>query len=95
MSKNDVITKDESQEQKDNTAKDSDIPVSDYSFGQTISHSNEITESFANLLHLYIKLALQTIDALRENGRLCGRTLDIIAQHNVNLMNSWLSFWIL
>ena len=92
LAKSVVITKDESQKQGD-TVKDSDIPVSDHPFGQNLRSSNEIVDSYANVMRLYNKLAAQTVDAMQENSRLYGRTMDIVTRYNINLVNAWLSFW--
>ena len=92
LAKSVVITKDESQKQGD-TVKDSDIPVSDHPFGQNLRSSNEIVDSYANVMRLYNKLAAQTIDAMQENSRRYGRTMDIVTRYNINLVNAWLSFW--
>lgn len=91
LSKNVVITMDESQKQ--NAAKDSGASTSEHASGQTISHSDEITDNFVNFTRLYNKLATGAVEAMQENGRLYGRTMDAIKHYNVNLMKTWFSFW--
>lgn len=91
LSKNVVIMIDESQKQ--NAVEDARSPTDGHASGVTTSRSYEITDNFVNFTRLYNKLAMSAIEAMQENGRLYGRTMDAITEYNVNLMNTWSSFW--
>lgn len=91
LSKSVIITIDESQKQ--NAAEDSSAPTSEHASGQMIIRSDEITDNFVNFTRLYNKLAMGAVEAMQENGRLYSRTMDAITHYNVNLMNTWFSFW--
>ena len=91
LSKNVAITIDESQKQ--NVAEDSSAPISEHALGQTTSRSDEISDSFVNFTRLYSKLAMGAVETMQENGRLYRRTMDALTDYNVNLMNTWFSFW--
>ena len=93
ISKNVVIATTDNQKQ--NAAADSNAaPIPAPVSGQVmINRSNELADNFVNFTWTYNKLAINALDAARENARLCSKTMDAITSHNLNLLNTWISYW--
>lgn len=60
---------------------------------QVIDYSNEVTDNFKNFIRLYSKLAMNALDVTRENARLYGKAIDTLTNHNLNMLNTWISYW--
>ena len=59
----------------------------------TTDYSDEVTDNFKNFTRLYSKLAMNALDVTRENARLYGKAIDTLANHNLNMLNTWFSYW--
>jgi hypothetical protein len=60
---------------------------------QVTDYSDEITDNFKNFTRLYSKLAMNALDVTQENARLYGKAIDTLTNHNLNMLNTWISYW--
>ena len=60
---------------------------------QAVTYSDEITENFKSFTGLYSRLAMDAVELTRQNSRLYGAAIDAFNSHNLNLLNTWISYW--
>jgi hypothetical protein len=60
---------------------------------QVVTYSDEITENFKSLTGLYSRLAMDAVELTRQNSGLYGAAIDAFNSHNLNLLNTWISYW--
>ena len=60
---------------------------------QVVTYSDEITENFKSFTGLYSRLAMDAVELTRQNSRLYGAAIDAFNSHNLNLLNTWISYW--
>jgi hypothetical protein len=53
----------------------------------------EITNNAIGSAAIFNQLAINTIDAARENIKIYGRTADTLSDYNNNIWRAWGSFW--
>jgi len=55
--------------------------------------SNEITNNAVRAIGTYNQLAVNSIDAARENAKIFNRTVDAVTEFNTNIVKAWTSYW--
>lgn len=57
--------------------------------------SNEITSNVVRAMGTYNQLAVNVIDAARENTKIFNRTVDAVTDLNANIVKAWTNYWTL
>lgn len=57
--------------------------------------SNEITTNVLGSIGTYNQLAVNAIDAARENTKIFNKTVDAVTDFNANIVKAWTNFWAL
>lgn len=60
---------------------------------QLVNQSNQITNSTIRAVDVNNQLLINSLDTLRENLKVCNRTIDTVTEFNNNVMRSWNSFF--
>lgn len=55
--------------------------------------SNEITNNAVRAIGTYNQLAVNSIDAARENTKIFNRTVDAVTEFNTNILKALTSYW--
>jgi hypothetical protein len=55
--------------------------------------ATEMTNNMTRAFGTYNQLALNTIDAARENTKIFNRTVDAVTDFNTNIMKAWSNYW--
>ena len=55
--------------------------------------SNEVTSNLVRALGTYNQLAINAIDAARENSKIFSRTVDAVTEFNANVLKAWTNYW--
>jgi len=55
--------------------------------------SNEITDNITRAFGTYNQMAINIIDAARENSKIFNKTIDTVTEYNTNLVKAWTSYW--
>jgi ABC-type ATPase with predicted acetyltransferase domain len=55
--------------------------------------SNEITSNIVRAIGTYNQLAVNAIDAARENTKIFNRTVDAVTDFNANIVKAWTNYW--
>jgi hypothetical protein len=54
---------------------------------------SEVTNNAVGSAAIFNQLAINTIDAVRENIKIYGRTANTLSDYNTNTWRAWGSFW--
>lgn len=60
---------------------------------QLVNQSNQITNSTIRAVDVNNQLLINSLDTLRENLKVCNRTIDTVTEFNNNVMRAWNSFF--
>jgi hypothetical protein len=55
--------------------------------------STELTNNVTRAIGTYNQLAINAIDAARENTKIFNRTVDAVTEFNTNIVKAWTSYW--
>jgi hypothetical protein len=55
--------------------------------------STEFTNNVTRAIGTYNQLAINVIDAARENAKIFSRTVDAVTEFNTNIAKAWTSYW--
>jgi hypothetical protein len=69
------------------------IPVPAFVTELFTRQSNEITNNIISSGNIFNQLAINTLDAARENVKIYNRTADAVSDFNNNILKAWGSFW--
>ena len=69
------------------------IPVTVPYSEQFAKHSNEITNNTIRAVGINNQLAINVLDAARENLRIYNRTIDAVTDFNTSIVKTWASFF--
>lgn len=58
-----------------------------------VRQSNEITNNVVRAMGTYNQLAVNAIDAARENTKIFNRTVDAVTDFNANIVKAWTNYW--
>jgi hypothetical protein len=58
-----------------------------------VRQSNEITNNVVRAMGTYNQLAVNAIDAARENTKIFNRTVDAVTDFNANIVKPWTNYW--
>jgi hypothetical protein len=76
-----------------NTARNAFSPVATPYAEQYKKQSNEITSQAFHVFDTANQLAIDTLNSVRENIKLYGKTFDTVTEFNANLANTWSNFF--
>ena len=63
-------------------------------YGDILSkQSNEMTSNVIRALGTYNQLAVNMIDASRENTKIFSKTVDSVTDFNANVVKTWTNYW--
>ena len=60
---------------------------------QLVNQSNQITNGTIRAVDVNNQLLINSLDTLRENLKVCNRTIDTVTEYNNNVMKAWNSFF--
>lgn len=69
------------------------IPSSGPIAEQLVNQSNQIADSTIRAVDVNNQLLINSLDTLRENLKVCNRTIDTVTEFNNNIMKAWNSFF--
>lgn len=55
--------------------------------------STEVTDNITRAIGTYNQLAINAIDAARENNKIFNRTVDAVTDFNTNIVKAWTNYW--
>lgn len=60
---------------------------------QLVNQSNQFTNSTIGAVDVNNQLLINSLDTLRENLKVCNRTIDTVTEFNTNVVRAWNSFF--
>ena len=69
------------------------VPQNSHVSEAVARQSNEITNNLVASIGTYNQLAMNAIDAARENAKIFSRTTDAVTEFNTNIVKAWTGYW--
>ena len=76
-------------------AQNLNIPENQQVSEAVVKQSNEITSNILRSIGTYNQLAINAIDATRENSKIFNSTAEAVTEFNTNVVKAWTNFWAL